>query len=82
MAPEREKIIRDTWRVYGRQWPQGARWFNAPAVVPVSLTPLGSELVSFDLDYCEFRIEQGHLDNVRCERVTCEGIVLEERPVK
>jgi hypothetical protein len=85
MTPEREKVIRDTWQAYGHRWSSDRRWFSAPAVVPASLhIPIPGTPTINKVDKCEFKLESGHRDNgkTRCERVTCEGIVLEEFPVK
>jgi hypothetical protein len=83
MTPEREKIIRDTWRVYGHQWPPNLTRFRAPAVVPIPCYVPSPDAASIRrIDVCEFTIEQGHRDfgQTRVERVVCEGIVLVERP--
>lgn len=80
----REELIRDHWSRYGFHWDLKKMsclrmpvrhklypYFGADA--PVDTAPR--------IDVLEFSFERGTLDGRPAYRITCEGVVVEERPL-
>lgn len=78
---EREKLIRDYWRVYGKNW-------DAKKIGPVFHVPVRQKIsptFSPDgitepakMDILTFRYTRGFLDGKPAYRITCEDVVVQE----
>ena len=79
MTPEREKLIRDHWRMT-RGWPTEGEVLCVPVRRPMPYNDVaqGADIpVSATIETLEFKREYGTLYGRKAMRVTCEGVVLE-----
>lgn len=79
MTPERENLIREKWReVRGHaQWGRYPE-LHVPVILPRPPTAIWEESPGAVADRLVFRRERGTMWGHPWERITCEGLVLEQ----